>query len=78
MRHDSVSIVLKSKPLDDDLIVVYFLILASVSSGYPSDYVTGDKFCKIEDGIFGMRLIFIDDSFGIRKESKSPEGNRGL
>ena len=66
MRHDNISIILKSKsPGDDDLIIVYFLIVVTVfHPGLLIDYVTSDVVCE-DDTIFGIRLIFIVDSLDI-------------
>ena len=45
-----------------------------ISTGDPSDDIAGDIVGKIEDdAVFGMRFVFMHDSFGIMKGCKRPK-----
>ena len=67
------------KSLGDAFIIVYMLSVYSLSAGDLSEDIAGDVVGEIEDdAIFGMRLILIDDSFGIMKGGTCTEENRDL
>ena len=57
------------KSLGDAFIIVFVDCSNRISAGDPSDDIAGYIVGRVEeDSVFGVRFVFVHDSFGIIKE----------